>query len=111
MRYHLVSEAYDFTSSGIGVYSFQAKNLFYSVHPSTLTVVPIYAHNAAHNVSISGELAIARERPVLAHELKKRNFVGCDLVQQVLLEDAAKQSVAYLRNAVRFVYDSSLDQY
>ena len=57
----LVSAAYNFTSSGIGHYSFEAANRFHFVDPETNTPVELYASQpAAHTADVSGQLSVAR---------------------------------------------------
>ena len=94
-------EAYDFTLSGAGYYSFEPRNLFYYVN-STSTAVPIYARTIIHEAHISGRLAVTRENPApTAREYVQ--FVGCTVPQQLRLQDAFAQADYIVKETSTFV--------
>jgi len=90
---HNLSEAYNFSKSGEGAYSFEANNLFYIVDSSN-KAVPLYANAEAHTAKLVGKLAVVRPA-----ELKRATFVGCSSTQQSQLNTAASSAQSYAAGA------------
>ncbi|KIK06432.1 hypothetical protein K443DRAFT_674412 [Laccaria amethystina LaAM-08-1] len=93
---HDLSEAYNFTSPGEGIYSFEAQNVFYNVGDNGV-ITPIYADTQAHSVSLSGQLAIAPSRVS-----KRATFNGCSSSQQSALNSAAAAAKTYATSALSY---------
>jgi peptidyl-Lys metalloendopeptidase len=100
-----VSKAYDFTTSGSGPYSFEARKLFYYVHLSNSTVVPIQADiSTTHQASVSGTLAIARRSIAFNTRVRRRaTFNGCSNIEMLNLQHAASAAQSYVARALGFV--------
>ena len=93
-----VSEAYNFSSTGEGAYTFEARNLFYIVNADN-EAVPLYAHPAeARTTKLSGKLAVAR--PTLG---RRASYVSCSADQQTQLVSAASQAQSYAASALSYV--------
>jgi peptidyl-Lys metalloendopeptidase len=93
-----VSKAYNFTSTGEGAYTFEARNLFYIVDANN-KAVPLYANVAnAHTTKLFGKLVVAQ--PVLS---RRASYVGCSVSQQSQLASAASQAQAYAGSASLYV--------
>ncbi|KAF8068946.1 hypothetical protein FPV67DRAFT_1625073 [Lyophyllum atratum] len=90
---HDLSEAYNFTKSGEGAYSFEANNLFYIVD-SANKAVPLHATGEAHHAKLLGKLAVVRPA-----ELKRATFNGCSSTQQSGLNTAASSAQSYAASA------------
>ncbi|RDB29383.1 Peptidyl-Lys metalloendopeptidase [Hypsizygus marmoreus] len=97
---HNLSEAYNFTRTGAGEYSFEASNLFYVIDSSN-KVVPIYADSEALSSKVSGNLAIARKTE--ASLSKRATFVGCSASRQTLLNSAASAAQSYAANSLSYI--------
>jgi peptidyl-Lys metalloendopeptidase len=93
-----VSRAYNFTLTGAGAYTFQARNLFYIVGANNKPV-PLYANVVdAHTTKLSGKLAVSR--PAIS---RRATYVGCDTSQQSDLVGAASQAQSYAADAFSYV--------
>ncbi|TFK34427.1 deuterolysin M35 metalloprotease [Crucibulum laeve] len=104
---HNLAEAYNFTNSGAGAYSVEARNLFYIVDSSS-KVVPIYADAEAHTAKVSGTLSVTR--PIIS---KRATFKGCTSSQQTSLNSAASAAQTYAANALSYLnsHTSSTTRY
>ncbi|GLB42303.1 putative to MEROPS metallopeptidase family M35 [Lyophyllum shimeji] len=94
---HDLSEAYNFSKSGEGVYSVEANNLFYIVDPSN-KAVPLYATTEAHHAKLTGKLAVVR-----APQVKRATFNGCSSTQQSQLNTAASSAQSYASSAASYL--------
>lgn len=92
-----MSDAYNFSSSGEGSYSVEARNLFHIVDAAS-QVVPIYAEAEAHTAKVSGKLSA--RRPSVD---KRASYVGCSSSQQSLLVSAASGAQSYAASALSCV--------
>ena len=99
----IVSEAYNFTLSGEGSYTFEARNLFYIVGADE-KAVPIYADAVeAHTAQVSGKLAVARRSVA-----RRATFEGCSSSEQSSLVSAASAAQTYAANALACVHLKNL---
>src|ERR1700733_6435393 len=96
----VVSEAYNFTSSGEGTYSVRARNLFHYVDPLSNAVIPIQANSETHAITLSGKLARPRSIPPLR---KRSGFNNCNVDQQADLMLAAPAAQNYADDALTYV--------
>lgn len=99
---HDLSEAYNFTSSGVGAYEFEADNLFYIVNDNK-EVSTLWANQAqAYTASVAGNLAIARSEP-FGGLTKRATFIGCTAARQTLINTAAASAQTYAAGALSYV--------
>jgi peptidyl-Lys metalloendopeptidase len=95
---HDISQAYNFTSSGEGQYSFQANNLFYQVTDDG-TIATIIANEEGTTTSLSGNLGITRR------SLDKREtYVGCSDSMQSDIQAGSTAAKQYASNALSYLY-------
>jgi peptidyl-Lys metalloendopeptidase len=92
-----VSEAYNFTSTGEGTYTFEARNLFYVVDADNKAVT-LFADSNAHTSELSGKLAVAT--PTVT---RRATYRGCSSTQQTQLGSAASQAQSYAGGAYSYV--------
>jgi len=107
---YLVHEAYNFTTSGAGVYDIHANNLFYVVNEDS-TVSPVHADvSDGHSARVSGTLAIARSEPALQ---KRASFSSCSSSQQSSINTAIPQAQSYAASALSYLnsHTSSTSRY
>jgi len=97
MSLYLVSQAYNFTTSGEASYDIHAKNTFYLVNGDS-SISTIEAKVEPYSAKISGKLAVAHSS--LA---KRASFNGCNSSQQSLLLSAASAASQYAGNAYSYV--------
>jgi peptidyl-Lys metalloendopeptidase len=109
LNYHVaVSKAYDFTHSGPGLYTFEARNPFHHVESSASTPIPIYDQTAVHQTVISSMLAVRKEakRFTPTTELASRRaptFIHCNTDQESVVSNAITEATIELTEAVRSV--------
>jgi peptidyl-Lys metalloendopeptidase len=97
---HDLSEAYDFSSSGPGSYSFGARNLFHYIDSSTSAVVPIYAHMFLLDAYISGRLG-AERRSSPRTELAA--FTGCEEYHMNQLKSLFPATSRLLNDSITYI--------
>ncbi|KAL0566820.1 hypothetical protein V5O48_015184 [Marasmius crinis-equi] len=109
---HDLSSAYNFTGSGEGAYSVEARNKFHYVDPKTKKAVAIEAVSQEYKVSsLVGKLAVARstvsttaiERRSHPSLSKRTGFAGCndDQISQVFEAIPAVQK--YASSALKYL--------
>lgn len=87
-----MTNTYDFTSSGEGVYTFATSDTLHYVEESSTASIVVETVTP-HSVSLSGTLSLARES--VPRIDKRASFVGCDATQQAAITVAAAAAQAY----------------
>ncbi|KAL0070429.1 hypothetical protein AAF712_002260 [Marasmius tenuissimus] len=108
---HDLSMAYNFTSSGEGVYDIRAKNLFMYVEPTTNEIGQLEAiHEAPLTTSIAGNLAYVAHVP---RHNKRVQYASCSSSQQSQLVSAASAAIDYANSAYDYLnsHNSSTSRY
>ncbi|KAF9267096.1 peptidyl-Lys metalloendopeptidase [Marasmius fiardii PR-910] len=111
---HDLSLAYNFTRTGEGAYSIEARNKFHYVDPTTNQTVAIEATSTKHKVnSLVGKLAVARQ-PIKSTDIQRRShltkrtkFSGCDDDQVNQVFDAIPVVKKYASQALEYLQDNS----
>jgi len=93
---HNISQAYNFTSSGEGQYTFESNKLFYQVTDEG-TVATIFADGAPTSTSGSGNLGIIRR----SFE-KRETYVGCSSSMEYAIQCATAAANKYASNALSY---------
>jgi peptidyl-Lys metalloendopeptidase len=97
MKLLQVSAAYNFTTSGEGLYNIEASNKFFLVDPATLKVSKITAkQESAYQTKLSGTLSRVARRTSLT---KRVGFNGCDNDRQSLINNAIPAARDYANGA------------
>lgn len=99
-----MSKAYNFTHTGSGLYTIEARSLFYHVESSTADIVSIYARTVAHEALISMGMAAGNQSPAPTTGLKKRSdYYYCTTEQEDILIAAAATAQLLVTNALQYV--------
>ncbi|KAF5379183.1 hypothetical protein D9615_005984 [Tricholomella constricta] len=93
---HDLSEAYNFTYPGEGIYDIVANNLFHVVDVFN-EALPVYADAESHTAKLTGTLAVARSVNA------KRTFNACTASQETDITAAVSSAQAYVSGAVDYL--------
>jgi peptidyl-Lys metalloendopeptidase len=97
----LVSNVYNFSPPSSGYYTFEARNLFYYMEPSSSAISSLFANAPVHRALVPGHLLFVRQGPVSP---SNKIFLECSDAQQGILRTAGAQADTYVSDAVLCVY-------
>ncbi|KAI0697605.1 peptidyl-Lys metalloendopeptidase [Cytidiella melzeri] len=96
---HDLTEAYNFASSGQGVYSFTGANKFSFVDPATGLPTSLTADSAQpHIMTVSGDLTAPNPTPI-----KREAYTGCSATQETSIVAAAAQAQSYVASSFAYL--------
>ena len=101
----IVSDSYDFTSTGPGSYDFEPSNLFYFVDPATNTAEAIYASlDNVITIDLSGNLSPQappqKRQTTISLAGKPAKFVGCSVAHQTAINSTIVAATDYAKAAL-----------
>jgi len=97
---HDLSKVYNFAQPSSGYYTFEARNIFYYMEPSSSAISALYANSPVHKALVPGHFLSVRQGPVSPPE---KIFLGCTDAQHSTLTTAGAQAKTYIEDAVFYM--------